>query len=103
VESDATHTCALLVGLPAVRLLGVEETGGGRIVVHVELAGAPPACPACRARARVKDRDAVELVNLPCFGRPARVIWRKHRWQCPACSSGSWTGEEPAIAPPVRR
>src|SRR5207249_605118 len=36
------------------------------------------------------------------FGRRARLIWRKHRWSCPAssCPTGSWTGEHPAIAAP---
>lgn len=102
MESDATRMCTLLVGLPAVRVLGVDDVEGEPIVVHVELADARPSCPDCGERARVKDRDAVELVDLPCFGRPARLVWRKHRWRCPApgCSAGSWTGEHPAIAPP---
>jgi transposase len=93
--------CALLVGLPAVRVLGVVDVAGEPIVVHVELETAAPACPSCRARARVKERPPVELVDLPCFGRPSRLVWRKHRWCCPdrACPTGSWTGEDPAIAP----
>ena len=43
----------------------------------------------------------VELVDLPCFGRPARLVWHKHRWRCPdeACAVVSWTGEEARIAP----
>jgi uncharacterized membrane protein len=34
--------CALLVGLPAVRVLGVEAVAGGPIVVHVELETTAP-------------------------------------------------------------
>lgn len=50
----------------------------------------------------VKDRPPVELVDLPCFGRPARLVWRKHRWCCPrsGCSVGSWTGHDRRIAAP---
>jgi transposase len=94
--------CALLVGLPAVRVLGVEAVAGGPIVVHVELETTAPECPECGVRARVKDRPSVTLVDLPCFGRPARLVWRKHRWCCQdrACSTGSWTAENPTIAPP---
>jgi transposase len=42
----------------------------------------------------------VELVDLPAFGRPCRLVWRKHRWSCvsPDCPTGSWTELAPAIA-----
>ncbi|MGI8519797.1 MAG: hypothetical protein ACR2MC_04195, partial [Actinomycetota bacterium] len=38
----------------------------------------------------MKGRDRVELVDLPAFGRRARLVWRKHRWACPnrACAQG---------------
>ena len=38
----------------------------------------------------VKDRDVVELVDLPAFGRQLRLLWHKHRWACPSdeCSVG---------------
>lgn len=41
------------------------------------------------------------LVDLPCFGRPARLVWHKHRWRRPDpdCEAASWTAEDPAIAP----
>ena len=32
----------------------------------------------------VKDRDLVELVDLPCFGRSTMSAWRRIRWQCGA-------------------
>jgi transposase len=93
--------CALLVGLPAVRVLGVDDVAGEPIAVHVELAEWRRWCPACGGRAWVKDRPAVVLADLPCFGRPARLVWRKHRCWCPepACANGSWTVEDPAVAP----
>ena len=69
-------------------------------MVHIESRSSRPGCAGCGTPARVKDRPPVELVDLPCFGRPARLVWHKHRWCCPDrdCSAGSWTGEDPRIA-----
>lgn len=93
--------CELLVGLPAVRVLGVVEDDG-RLTVHVEARGGRPSCPGCEAPARVKDRPEVELVDLPVFGRRTQLVWRKHRLECVrlACPVRSWTVEVPAIAAP---
>jgi transposase len=93
--------CELLVGLPAVNVLGVDDELGGVVMVHVESGTEQPGCPACGTPAWVKDRPAVVLVDLPCFGRPARLVWHKHRLRCPDddCAVGSWTGEDPRIAP----
>ncbi|MCB0920935.1 MAG: transposase family protein [Acidimicrobiaceae bacterium] len=59
-------------------------------------------CPACGARATVKERPVVDLVDLPCFGRPARLGWRKHRLECreALCPMGSWTHVDGRIAAP---
>jgi transposase len=45
----------------------------------------------CGGSAEVKDRPVVELVNLPAFVRPVRLVWRKHRWRYPdgLCPMGS--------------
>ena len=93
--------CELLVGLPAVRVLGVVEDDG-RLTVHVEARGGRPSCPGCEAPARVKDRPEVELVDLPVFGRRTQLVWRKHRLECVrlTCPVRSWTVEVPAIAAP---
>ncbi len=103
MESNPIRVCELRVGLPAVNVLGVDGTDPGEpLRVHVETHGPRPRCGRCGAAAVVKDRPTVELVDLPVFGRPARLVWRKHRWECPEafCSVGSWTGEDPRIAPP---
>ncbi|MST31252.1 ISL3 family transposase [Acidimicrobiaceae bacterium USS-CC1] len=59
-----------------------------------------PWCHRCGGPSRVKDRDAVVLADLPCFGRPARLVWQKFRLCCPDgdCEMGSWTWEDPRIA-----
>ena len=103
METNATRMCALLVGLPDVTVLAVEDRPGEPIRVHVEIrAKDRPACGRCGTRAWVKDRPVVELVDLPCFGRPARLMWHKHRWRCPerACPVGSWTGQHPQVGAP---
>jgi transposase len=92
--------CELLVGLPDVTVLGVDDASRGPLRVHIETRGGSPACSGCGTRAWVKDRPVVELIDLPCFGRPAWLVWHKHRFICPngTCAVGSWTGDEPAIA-----
>jgi hypothetical protein len=58
-------------------------------------------CPSCGVVAWAKDRPSDELVDLSAFGRPARLVWHKHRWCCPDrdCPVGSFTGEDARIAP----
>jgi transposase len=93
--------CELLVGLPDVVVLGVDDVDDGPLRVHIETRWERPAC-GCGTAARVKDRPTVTFVDLPCFGRPSRLVWRKRRWACPnqACPTGSWTEVVAAIAAP---
>nr|WP_253282293.1 ISL3 family transposase [Arcanobacterium phocae] len=57
-------------------------------------------CPGCKVRARVKDRPRVPYIDLPVYGCPMGLIWRKHRWYCPSndCAMGSWTSQDKRIA-----
>ena len=100
--TDPTRMCELLVGLPAVRVLGVIDEPNGPLFVHIETTGARPSCSGCGGRATVKERDPVVLVDLPAFGRRTRLVWRKRRWACPnpACGSPSWTEQAATIAAP---
>jgi transposase len=102
VELDPTRMCELLVGLPDVKVLGIADVSGEPLRVYVETREARPSCPGCGGEVLIKDRPAVELVDLAVFGRRARLIWRKHRWRCPSvvCPVGSWTAEQLAIAAP---
>ena len=92
--------CELLVGLPDVNVLAVEDTTPLR--VHIEVRDPSRSCPDCGHRGVAKERRQVELVDLPVFGRPARLVWRKHRLTCPdpACGRGSWTSQDARIAAP---
>jgi len=92
--------CELLVGLPAVTVLGIVDETGGPLWVHIETRADRPICADCDGPVAVKDRPTVDLVDLPAFGRPARLVWRKYRWACAtaSCAVGSWTETAPAIA-----
>ncbi len=75
--------CALLIGLPDVDIIGVGEWPGWLRVV-IETPGDRPGCGCGGVVHRHGGRE-VELVDLPVFGRPARLVWRKQRWRCTAC------------------
>ena len=102
METDPTRMCQLLVGLPEVIVLGVVDQPGYPLEVHIEQASDRPACLGCGGRPLVKDRDVVELADLPCFGRQVRLMWRKVRWTCPdpSCALTTWTWADPRIAAP---
>ena len=100
METNATRMCALLVGLPAIAVTGVESEEGASLRVHVETVAGVVGCGACGTRAWLKDQRPVELVDLPAFGRPAVLVWHKRRWRGPerSCDVGTWTEQQPEIA-----
>ena len=62
MEVDPTRVCELLVGLPAVTVLGVVDEPDAPIVVHVETRDVRPSRATCTSAAVIKDRPCVELV-----------------------------------------
>ncbi|MBA2336970.1 MAG: ISL3 family transposase [Acidimicrobiia bacterium] len=84
-----------------MKVLGVDGEHVGPLRVHVESRALRPRCPGCDGAVWVKDHDRVELVDLPAFGRPARLMWHKWRFSCPegSCAVGSFTEQSPRIAP----
>ncbi len=70
--------------------------------MHVETRSESRSCLGCGVSARVKERPEVELVDIPVFGRRARLVWRKRRLVCvqTTCAVVSRTVEDPAIASP---
>jgi hypothetical protein len=73
VEINRTRMCELLVGLPDVTVLAVDDQPELPIVVHIECRVEVAWCRTCGAHASIKDRDDVELVDLPRFGRPRQA------------------------------
>ena len=89
-----------LLGLDGFRVLAVEETSS-EVIVTVETTADFVGCPSCGVRAVAKDRVRVDIRDLPCFGRPARLVWLKRRWRCadPDCAAKTWTEGTEHVAP----
>ena len=101
MEYDPTRMCELLVGLGDVEVLSVDDEGGGPLRVHVRCRAARPPCGGCGGLLWSDGERAVVLVDLPAFGRPVRLVWRKRRWRCArrGCGAGTVTEADREIAP----
>ena len=57
-------------------------------------------CPTCVQRAQVKDRPVVHYIDLPVYGTPMVLAWKKHRMRCvnPTCPKKTWVLEDHRIA-----
>jgi transposase len=89
---DGTGLAEALLGLDGFRVLEVVETPG-EVVIDIESTVELVGCGECGVRAESQDRMVVELRDLACFGRPARLVWRKRRWRCAEadCAARTWT------------
>ncbi len=99
VITDPTEIVRALVGLKDVRVLAYERRGPDtRLVIEQTLDEVR--CPRCAGAARVKDRPVVTYIDLPVFGSPMRLTWRKHRMRCvdPACAMTTWVLRDHRIA-----
>jgi transposase len=99
VVTDPSEIVRALVGLKDVRVLAYERWGP-RVELLVEQVLEEVRCPACHERARVKERPVVHYVDLPVYGTPMLLAWRKHRMRCvnPKCAKRSWVLEDHRIA-----
>jgi transposase len=81
-----------LVGLEGFHVLEVAERRS-RVQVVVESAAEQMGCRGCGVVAQSHGRRDVSLVDVPCFGRPVRLIWRKRTWECgePQCPAKTFT------------
>ncbi|MCU1568620.1 MAG: family transposase [Pseudarthrobacter sp.] len=71
-------------------LLGVEGLHVGSVTVSraglvlgVETGEDVTGCPDCGVVAVSHGRRRVRLHDIPCFGRPVRLLWAKRVWRCP--------------------
>jgi hypothetical protein len=99
VHRDPNAILSSLFALKDVRILAVRRVEQ-LVEIWVERVISSPVCRRCAAPAQIKDRPIVRYVDLPCFGEPARVVWRKHRLRCinPRCDAKSWLFEDHRIA-----
>lgn len=99
-QTDDIGLAGALLGLAGFRVLTVSETTE-EMTVTVETCQETAFCSACGVRSQAQDRMPVELRDLPCFGRPVRLVWHKRRWRCRerACPAKTWTEESDAARP----
>ena len=97
---DATGLAEALLGLSEFRVLSVAEFPD-ELWISVETTADVAGCARCGVRALAHERKRVDIRDLPCFGRPARLIWLKRRWRCADvdCEAKTWTEESPHVPP----
>jgi transposase len=88
-----------LVGLKDVRVLHYQRVGPD-VALMIEQVLDEVRCPMCGRTARVKERPVVHYVDLPVFGTPMSLAWKKHRMCCvnPSCRTKSWVATDHRIA-----
>ena len=99
VITDPIEIVQALVGLKDVRVVHYERRGR-HVALMVEQTPGAVQCPACGGLAQVKERPVVHYVDLPVYGTPMSLAWKKHRMRCanPECAKRSWTLEDHRIA-----
>jgi transposase len=99
VVSEPSEIVQALVGLKDVRVLYYERRGP-EVDLVIEQVVTDPRCPGCGGGVRVKERPLVRYVDLPVFGTPMHLAWRKHRMRCPdpGCPRRSWVLGDHRIA-----
>jgi transposase len=97
--SDGTGLAEALLGLDGFRVLAVTETAA-EVTIEIETTAVVVGCGECGTRAEAHERRSVEIRDLACFGRPARLVWRKRRWRCvdPDCAAKTWTETSPEFS-----
>jgi len=75
---NSTSLARALLGLDAFRVLAVHESTD-KLASKVETKRTFDGSPTCGARARAKDGIRVDIIDPPCFGRPARHGRMKRR------------------------
>jgi hypothetical protein len=94
-----TEILQALVGLKDVRVLAYERRGP-HVGLMVEQVPGIVRYPTCHRGAQVKERPVVHYVDLPVYGTPMSLAWKKHRMRCvdQACAKKTWVLEDHRIA-----
>jgi transposase len=89
---DGSGLAEALLGLSGFRVVTVSETPQ-ELVVLIETNADRAACASCGTWAQAHERMEVSIRDLACFGRAARLVWRKRRWRCvdTDCEARTWT------------
>jgi len=99
VLSHPSEIVQALVGLKDVRVLHYKRSGRD-VELMIEQVVASVRCPACGGVARVKERPVVRYIDLPVFGVPMHLAWKKHRLRCPntGCAKRTFSLSDHRIA-----
>jgi DNA-directed RNA polymerase subunit RPC12/RpoP len=99
VVTDPSEILHALVGLKDVRVLYYQRSGR-LLELVVEQVREDIRCPRCAGRAQVKERPVVRYIDLPVYGTPMRLLWKKHRMCCVdgACAQRSFVLQDHRIA-----
>ncbi len=76
------------------------ERRGPDVELAIEQVLGEVSCPLCGEPARVKDRPRVRYIDLPVYGSPMRLCWKKHRMRCGnvRCAKATWVLSDHRIA-----
>jgi transposase len=99
VVSDPSENVRALVGPKDVRVLHYERRGRD-VELMIEQDMDVAFCPSCGERAQVKERPVLNYIDLPVYGTPMRLGWKKHRMRCvnPLCTKRTFVLGDHRIA-----
>lgn len=99
VLDDPSEILEALVGLKDVRVLHYQRRAAD-VELCIEQVVEDVRCPRCQRPARIKERPVVTYVDLPVYGFPMRLAWKKHRMHCTheECVQRSWVLRDHRIA-----
>jgi transposase len=99
VLTDPTEILQALVGLKDVRVLYYARRGPD-VELVIEQVVEAVRCPSCEGPAEVKERPVVRYIDLPVYGTPMRLGWKKHRMRCvnPDCPRRTFVLQDHRIA-----
>lgn len=99
VVTDPSEILEALVGLKEVRVLSYRRRARD-VELMIEQVLDEVRCPSCGQRAEVKERPLVTYIDLPVYGAPMHLCWKKHRMRCVAasCPRRSWVLSDHRIA-----
>ncbi|QYF89904.1 transposase family protein [Arthrobacter sp. PAMC25284] len=90
----------VLLGVEGIHVSSVTTSGTG-LVRRTETGEDIIGCPDCGVVAIGHGRRQVRLHDIPCFGRPVRLLWAKRLSRCldPGCPRTTFSEEHPLAGP----